>query len=295
MVEKAIGFIETDSVAAGIEAADAAVKTASVELLEARSICPGKFMVLFRGDTSQVNNALRSGVKIAGASVVDTLFLPNAHPAIFMALDLSSETTNGAALGIIETVTAASCIVASDAAAKAAEVNLLELRLANGLGGKSFLLMEGEVADVEGCRCSRDRAARRRWSACPEDCHYAACRSSKGKDRMTSEEIVQRVQAAGIVGAGGAGFPTHVKLAAKNVDTVIANGAECEPMLRCDQQLMAAHPELVIRGMRLVMQAVGAGRGLIAVKAHYANAVAALQAELDTQKGSDDARAPQAG
>jgi len=108
---------------------------------------------------------------------------------------------------------------------------------------------------------------------------------------MTSEEIVRRVQAAGIVGAGGAGFPTHVKLAAKNVDTVIANGAECEPMLRCDQQLMAAHPELVIRGMRLVMQAVGAGRGLIAVKEHYASAVKALQEELDRQKDSDDGRA----
>ena len=52
---------------------------------------------------------------------------------------------------------------------------------------------------------------------------------------MTPEEIVARVQAAGVVGAGGAGFPTHVKIAAKNVDTVIANGAECEPMLRCDQ------------------------------------------------------------
>jgi microcompartment protein CcmL/EutN len=106
-------------------------------------------MVLFRGDTSQVSNALRSGIMTAGATVVDTLFLPNAHPAIFTALDLSSETINGAALGIIETVTAASCIVASDAAAKSANVNLLELRLANGLGGKSFLIMEGEVADVE--------------------------------------------------------------------------------------------------------------------------------------------------
>ncbi|MHB8071753.1 MAG: SLBB domain-containing protein [Candidatus Cryosericum sp.] len=108
---------------------------------------------------------------------------------------------------------------------------------------------------------------------------------------MTADEIVERVKAAGIVGAGGAGFPTHVKLVAKNVDTVIANGAECEPMLRCDQQLMAAHPELVIRGMRLVMQAVGAGRGLIAVKAHYTHAVAALEAELDRQKDSDDAKA----
>jgi len=108
---------------------------------------------------------------------------------------------------------------------------------------------------------------------------------------MTSEEIVARVQAAGVVGAGGAGFPTHVKIAAKNVDTVIANGAECEPMLRCDQQLMAAHPELVIRGMRLVMQAVGAKVGLVAVKAHYASAVQALQQELDRQQDTEDARA----
>jgi len=95
MIEKAIGFIETDSIAAGIEAADAAVKTASIELLEARSICPGKFMILFRGDTSQVSNALRSGTKIAGTTVVDTLFLPNASPSIFTALDLSAEITNG--------------------------------------------------------------------------------------------------------------------------------------------------------------------------------------------------------
>jgi len=94
---------------------------------------------------------------------------------------------------------------------------------------------------------------------------------------MTPEEIVERVKAAGIVGAGGAGFPTHVKLVAKNVDTVIANGAECEPMLRCDQQLMAAHPELVIRGIRLEMAGGRCGRGLIAVKEHHTEAVAALQ------------------
>jgi len=62
-------------------------------------------------------------------------------------------------------------------------------------------------------------------------------------------------------------------------------------MLRCDQQLMAAHPELVIRGIRLEMQAVGAGRGLIAVKEHHTEAVAALQGELERQKNSDDARA----
>ena len=149
MPEKAIGFIETDSVAAGIEAADAAVKRAMIDLLEARPMCPGKHMVLFRGDTSQVDSALGAGLRTAGSSVVDSLFLPNVHPAVFLALDLSAELRNQPALGIIETVTAAACIVAADAAAKAAAVNLLELRLANGLGGKSFVLMEGEVDAVE--------------------------------------------------------------------------------------------------------------------------------------------------
>lgn len=149
MAEQAIAFIETTSIAAGIAAADACVKRADVELLEARPICPGKFMVLIRGEMSQVNNAQTAGVQVAGESLVDTLFLPRVHPAVFTALSLTSLPVRGEALGIIETVTAAVCIVAADAAAKAAGVNLLEIRLADGLGGKSFVLMEGTVADVE--------------------------------------------------------------------------------------------------------------------------------------------------
>jgi microcompartment protein CcmL/EutN len=149
MVEHAIAFIETHSIAAGIAAADAALKKADVELLEARPICPGKFMVLFRGHMSQVEDALAAGVATAAESLVDKLFLPRVHPAVFTALSLTSQPTAGVALGIVETVTAAVCIVAADAAAKEAEVNLIELRLADGLGGKSFLLMEGSVADVE--------------------------------------------------------------------------------------------------------------------------------------------------
>ncbi|HOX32101.1 MAG TPA: SLBB domain-containing protein [Spirochaetales bacterium] len=108
---------------------------------------------------------------------------------------------------------------------------------------------------------------------------------------MTPDEIAQRVKNAGVVGAGGAGFPTHVKLAASGIDTVVANGAECEPMLRCDQDLMAAHPELVVRGMRLVAQAVGAKRGIIALKRHYARAIAGLEAVLRAQAGSPEAEA----
>ncbi len=90
-----------------------------------------------------------------------------------------------------------------------------------------------------------------------------------------SKDIVEKVKAAGVVGAGGAGFPTHVKLTA-NVDTVIANGAECEPLLHADQHLMARYPEVIVRGLRVAMQAVGAKRGVVALKAEYEGAVSAL-------------------
>jgi RnfABCDGE-type electron transport complex C subunit len=94
------------------------------------------------------------------------------------------------------------------------------------------------------------------------------------------DQIVEKVKAAGVVGAGGAGFPTHVKIAAR-VDTVIANGAECEPLLHCDQHLMAARPDEVVQGLRLVMQASGAQHGVIALKQKYHAAITALQAVLD--------------
>ena len=88
--------------------------------------------------------------------------------------------------------------------------------------------------------------------------------------------ISEKVKAAGVVGAGGAGFPTHVKLEAK-ADIFLVNCAECEPMLRADQQLVAKSPELLVRGLELAMQATGAKEGIIALKAKYGEAIAALQ------------------
>ena len=94
-----------------------------------------------------------------------------------------------------------------------------------------------------------------------------------------ADDIVAKVRDAGVVGAGGAGFPTHVKLAA-NVDTVIANGAECEPLLHADQHLLARYPKVIVRGLRLAMQATGAERGVVALKGEYKEAVAAVERVL---------------
>ncbi|MBT3223447.1 MAG: hypothetical protein HN348_30615, partial [Proteobacteria bacterium] len=85
-------------------------------------------------------------------------------------------------------------------------------------------------------------------------------------------DVVNIVRQAGIVGAGGAGFPTHVKVGAQ-VDTVIANGAECEPLLRGDKMLMLRHPEEVLDGLTILARATGATRVVLALKAHYSDVV----------------------
>jgi len=148
-MEPAIALVETNSVAAGIAVGDAMLKKAPVNLLEARPVCPGKYIVLVGGMTDPVYEALQAGIEAGADAVVDTLFLPQVHLSIFPALMTATPPGKGEALGIIETITVATCIVAADAAAKTADVSLLELRLANGLGGKSFVLIEGSVADVE--------------------------------------------------------------------------------------------------------------------------------------------------
>lgn len=100
---------------------------------------------------------------------------------------------------------------------------------------------------------------------------------------MTKEEIVAKVQNAGVVGAGGAGFPTHVKINAK-VDTVIANGAECEPLLRIDQQISAIRAKELVEGMKLIMQATGAKKGVFGFKSKYHDAINAVGALLKNEK-----------
>ncbi|MBN1945639.1 MAG: BMC domain-containing protein [Bradymonadales bacterium] len=145
----AIGMVETNSIAAGIAIADAMLKRAPVELLECRPVCPGKFIILVGGLTDPVNEAMSAAIARGTETVVDSLLLPNVHPSIFPAIVGAVEAREVEALGIVETISVASTIVAADASAKGADVLLTEMRLANGLGGKSFYLMVGDLANVE--------------------------------------------------------------------------------------------------------------------------------------------------
>lgn len=95
------------------------------------------------------------------------------------------------------------------------------------------------------------------------------------KEGTLSQSIARAIEKAGVVGAGGGGFPSHVKARA-NADTVLANGAECEPLLRADSELMCLDPGSVVRGLSLVMESVGARRGVLALKRKNDRAVRAM-------------------
>lgn len=94
-----------------------------------------------------------------------------------------------------------------------------------------------------------------------------------------SQAILNAIREAGVVGAGGAGFPTHVKVQSK-VEIVVANGSECEPLLQSDQSLMAHYAGEILRGQQLVMEATGASEGIVALKAVYTDAIAAFNKVL---------------
>ena len=159
-MREAIGLIETVSIAVGISVTDAMAKRAAVEILESTAICPGKYMVLVAGDVESVESSLTRGIEVGGDVVVDSLLIPHVHPQVFPAILGATEAGEIRALGVVETFTVASSILAADAAAKAAKITLLEIRLAKGLGGKAFFTMMGEVYEVEASMEAALRVAR---------------------------------------------------------------------------------------------------------------------------------------
>ncbi|MDI3480902.1 MAG: H+/Na+-translocating ferredoxin:NAD+ oxidoreductase subunit [Tepidanaerobacteraceae bacterium] len=110
----------------------------------------------------------------------------------------------------------------------------------------------------------------------------------KPLDELTPDEIKSIIREAGIVGMGGAGFPTQVKLSpppGKTIDTVIVNGAECEPYLTADHRLMVERPEDVVMGLEAVMKATGVENGYIAIEANKPDAIEAIKHAVEGKKG----------
>ena len=150
MNQKSIGLIELSSVAAGFQVADTMLKAGNVHLILSRSICSGKYMVLIGGATAAVQAAVQAGAEASGGCLIDQTYLPKVHEDVFTALGRTQPPPlEGGALGILESFNVATLISAADAAAKAGDVTLMEIRLAMALGGKAFCTMTGDVSSVQ--------------------------------------------------------------------------------------------------------------------------------------------------
>ncbi len=104
---------------------------------------------------------------------------------------------------------------------------------------------------------------------------------------LTGEEIIEIIKDAGITGMGGASFPTHVKLSPpsnKKIDTVILNGAECEPYLTADHRLMLEQPEKIVYGLKAIMKAVGVNKGIIGVEDNKPDAIVEMKKVIKNEQ-----------
>ncbi|CAM3597595.1 BMC domain-containing protein [Parendozoicomonas haliclonae] len=148
-MNKALGLLEFTSIAYGMDAADAMAKAADVRLEECKTICPGKFLVVVSGQVSAVKSAVDAGKLVGRQNVINELLIPSIHEEVFAGIHGVARKTERGAVGILEFFSVASAIEAADAAAKAAEVVMMEIRLAMGIGGKSYIVMTGELSSVK--------------------------------------------------------------------------------------------------------------------------------------------------
>ena len=113
---RTIGCVELSSIGMGMQTADEMIKAANVELVMARTTCPGRYLIVVTGDTGAVTSSVQTGLHLAGEMVVDSFVIPNVHESVIPAMNGTAIHDRINALGVIETYTAASCVLAADAA-----------------------------------------------------------------------------------------------------------------------------------------------------------------------------------
>jgi microcompartment protein CcmL/EutN len=147
----ALSMIEISDVPAGFAALDALAKEAEVEILGAGTVQSGHFLVSFAGEVEPVERSFARAMERAGAAVLDAVLLHHAEPRIATALRDGSarQLPQGDALGVLQTATSPTLLRALDAALKGADVDLVELRVADGLGGRGLATLWGKQPDME--------------------------------------------------------------------------------------------------------------------------------------------------
>lgn len=143
-----IGFLELNSIAKGVEVADIVLKTAAVSMIFAKAGCPGKYYILFSGEVAAVQSSIDAGKRLGAQHVVDDCVIPNIHPQVVKAINMTNMPEIYQAIGVMEFYSVTASVYGADAAVKAADVDLIDVRLGTGIGGKSFVILTGEVAAV---------------------------------------------------------------------------------------------------------------------------------------------------
>ena len=163
-----LGALEFNSIAIGIKALDAMVKAAPVRVVDAKTICPGKFLIVVSGEVAEVDASLTAGKEAGEGCVVDELFIPNLHPQVIPAILGTVVCEIWDAVAVVESFSAIASIEAADVAAKTADVLITEVRLAVGMGGKSYVKMMGDVHEVEAAVSAAKTVISQRGLLCKE-------------------------------------------------------------------------------------------------------------------------------
>ena len=145
----AIALIEYSSIATGILASDAMLKKAPITVIKSGTVHNGKYLVLIGGSVASVEESYAKGLAIDPDNIIDSTILPNVHQQLHDSILGSRLKCTKESLGIIEASSVSTMIKASDAGVKGADVNIIEIRLADDIGGKSFTIYNGTVEEVQ--------------------------------------------------------------------------------------------------------------------------------------------------
>ena len=145
---RSIGVIELKSIPKGVEAADAALKSANIDMVSAHPACPGKYEIILTGSISNVEAAVAHITAKFEDYVIDSSVMGRIDEQVIEALFSTAEGERTGALGLIETYSAASAIKAADIAVKTSRVAIYDLRVSRGMGGKGVVMLTGEIGDV---------------------------------------------------------------------------------------------------------------------------------------------------
>ncbi len=145
---KSIGVIELKSIPKGVEAADAALKSAGVDMVSSHPSCPGKYEIILTGSISNVTAAINHVIARFEGSVIDSSIMGRIDEQVISALFGTHAGETSGSLGLVETFSASSAIKAADVAVKTARVNIYDLRVSRGMGGKGIIMLTGEIGDV---------------------------------------------------------------------------------------------------------------------------------------------------